>query len=119
MKPDYYVSFNTYYTLTDEAIKQQKQLQKKYCYPKHLPPEFMMETIRVVGGGSSIGEIVKTYEIIRERPGDRTSKVLDFNELQSPQVFCQGGKIILMSDSCPSDSGAGSRYDSCIKIQGL
>lgn len=66
---------------------------KKYCCPEHSPPEFKMEIINVVGRSlankndksskrsSSIKEIDKTYEIIRERPGDQTSKVLDFNEL--------------------------------------
>jgi hypothetical protein len=92
MKSDYYITFNTYCSLTDEAINQQAR-QKKYCCPEHSPPEFKMEIINVVGRSlankndksskrsSSIKEIDKTYEIIRERPGDQTSKVLDFNEL--------------------------------------
>jgi hypothetical protein len=110
-KPDYYVSFNTYKRLTDEKIKvinELKQMSKRfekkgYCCYEHLPPEPKREVtdlankfekmidldyLEVVGKDcSSIKEIIKTYEIIWEKPGDEPSKVLDLHEMIPPPRF--------------------------------
>ena len=44
-----------------------------------------MEYLEVVGKDcSSIKQIIKTYEIIRKKPGDGTSKVLDLHEMIPP-----------------------------------
>ena len=57
-KSDYYVSFNRYWTKTDEALKLEEHLNKESCCWDHLSPELKKEFTEVMGHSDSCNFII-------------------------------------------------------------
>jgi hypothetical protein len=57
-KSDYYVSFNRYWTKTDETLKLEEHLKKESCCWDHLSPELKKEFTEVMGHSDSCNFII-------------------------------------------------------------